>query len=212
MISKQWKAMDSNNVSSVINWPIITNAKGVCGFLGLTEYYRKVIASYGRTAKLLTEITKKYNFNWNFEAEKGFKQMKLAVITVLALPNFDIMFEIHSDALGKGVGEMLMQYKLLIAYINKAFLGSIKLCKSAYDEELMMFVLVIQHWQHCLLRRKFIVYSDKKSIRHLVQQRITKTNKQEWKAKLLGFDFEVFYKVRLENKETGTLSRKHEGV
>lgn len=74
----------------------------------------------------------------------------------------------------------------------------------------MALVLVIQHWRHYLLGRRFVVYSDQKSLKHLLQQRITTTNQQERMAKLLGFDFEVVYKVGVENKVADALSRQHE--
>lgn len=51
---------------------------------------------------------------------------------------------------------------------------------------------------------------NQKSFKHLLQRRITTANQQEWMAKLLGCDFEVIYKVGVENKIVGTLSRQHE--
>lgn len=181
------------------------------GFLGLTGYYQKFIANYGKIAKPLTELTKKEGFKWNEEAEKAFQTLKTAVTSspVLTLPNFELPFEIECDASGKGVGAVLMQMKHPIAYFSKAFTAS-KLSKSAYDKELMALVLAIQHWRHYLLGRRFVVYSDQKSLKHLLQQRITTANQQEWMAKLLGFDFEVVYKVGVENKVADALSRQHE--
>lgn len=181
------------------------------GFLGLTGYYQKFIANYGKIAKPLTELTKKEGLKWNEEAEKAFQTLKTAVTSspVLTLPNFELPFEIECDASGKGVGAVLMQMKHPIAYFSKAFTAS-KLSKSAYDKELMALVLAIQHWRHYLLGRRFVVYSDQKSLKHLLQQRITTANQQEWMAKLLGFDFEVVYKVGVENKVADALSRQHE--
>ncbi|PNX97560.1 retrotransposon-related protein, partial [Trifolium pratense] len=211
VISKAGVNVDPSKVDSVLQWPVPKNVKGVRGFLGLTGYYRKFIANYGNIAKPLTELTKKDGFQWNTAAEEAFQRLKLAVTSapVLALPNFNLPFEIECDASGKGVGAVLMQLKHPIAYFSKAFASS-KLSKSAYDKELMALVLAIQHWRHYLLGRRFIVYSDQKSLRHLLQQRITTSNQQEWMAKLLGFDFEVIYKVGVENKVADALSRKHE--
>jgi hypothetical protein len=185
----------------------------VRGFLGLTGYYRKFIVNYGKIAKPLTELTKKEGFTWNTAADEAFERLKKAVTSapVLSLPNFALPFEIECDASGKGVGAVLMQMKHPIAYFSKAF-NSSRLSKSAYDKELMALVLAIQHWRHYLLGRKFVVYSDQKSLKHLLQQRITTANQREWMSKLLGFDFEVVYKVGVENKVADALSRQHEDV
>jgi hypothetical protein len=94
-------------VSSVLNCTVLTNVKGVHGFLGLAGYYRKFIANNGRIAKPLTKLTKKDSFKSNPSAASAFEQLKIAVtsLPVLALPNFDIPFEIECDTSSKGVGQ-----------------------------------------------------------------------------------------------------------
>ncbi|XP_073220699.1 uncharacterized protein [Cicer arietinum] len=73
----------------------------------------------------------------------------------------------------------------------------------------MALVLAVQHWRPYLLGRRFVVYSDQKSLRHLLEQRITMVDQQNWIAKLLGYHFEVVYKSGLENKVVDTLSKMH---
>lgn len=94
-------AVDPLKVTSVINWPIPKNAKGVRGFLGLTRYYRKFILNYGKIAKPLTDLTKKEGFSWTESAAATFEDLKKAVSTapVLALPYFSIPFESTNTSL-----------------------------------------------------------------------------------------------------------------
>lgn len=92
------------------------------------------------------------------------------------------------------------------AYFSKA-LGEKNLTKSAYEKELMAVALAIQHWRTYLLGRKFKVYSDQKSLRQLMQQRVTKGSQQNWLAKLLGYNFDIMYKPGVENKGVDALSR-----
>lgn len=61
-------SVDPSKISSVIDWPVPKNMKGVRGFLGLTRYYGKFIKDYGKTAKPFTELTKKDGFMWNESA------------------------------------------------------------------------------------------------------------------------------------------------
>ncbi|KAJ9558566.1 LOW QUALITY PROTEIN: hypothetical protein OSB04_013180 [Centaurea solstitialis] len=180
---------------------------GVTGFSGTYGgYYRKFIRHYGCIAKPLTDLTKKDTFCWNIEAQTAFDALKQAMTTapVLAIPDFSIPFVIECDASGRGVGAVLMQHKKPMAYFSKA-LNEQNLAKSAYEREIMALVLTVQHWRSYLLGTKFCVYTDQKSLRFLLEQRITNPGQQNWVAKLLGYQFEIIYKPgRAEDGALGT--------
>ena len=61
----------------------------------------------------MTDLTKKESFKWNDEAQVMMEKMKEVMSTcpVLALPDFGIPFTLECDALGEGIGVVLMQNK-----------------------------------------------------------------------------------------------------
>lgn len=76
----------------------------------------------------------------------------------------------------------------------------------------MAVVLAIQHWRPYLLGRKFVVSTDQKSLKQLLQQRVVNADQQNWAAKLLGYDFEIVYKQGRLNRGADALSRINEGL
>lgn len=158
---------------SVTKWTTPRNVKGVRVFLGLTRYYRKFIRDYGKVAMPLTELTKKYEFQWGPITQKAFDILKEKLITtpVLALPNFNKEFLIECDTSGGEVGVIIMQGKQPIAYFSKA-LRVKNMAKSSYEKELTVVVLAIQHWRPYLLGRHFVVSTNQKSLKKFLQQKI----------------------------------------
>lgn len=53
VISRAGVTVDPTKVASVWQWPVPKTVKGVLDFLGLTGYYRKFIANYGKIKKPL---------------------------------------------------------------------------------------------------------------------------------------------------------------
>lgn len=194
LISKEGVSMDPNKIKSVVQWPTPKNVKGVRGFLGITGYYRKFIQHYGKIARPLTELTKKEGFNWNSKAQEAFETLKEMMVTapVLALPDFTKEFFIECDASGQGIGAILMQQGRPIAYFSKA-LGERNLSKSAYEKELMVVALAIQHWRPYLSGRHFTVCTDQKSLKQLLHHKISTMDQQNWATKLLGYRFDILY-------------------
>ncbi|TYK14862.1 transposon Tf2-1 polyprotein isoform X1 [Cucumis melo var. makuwa] len=80
--------------------------------------------------------------------------------------------------------------------------------RPVYERELMAVLLSVQRWRPYLLGAKFIVKTDQKSLKFLLEQRVIQPQYQKWVSKLLGYSFEVVYKPGLENKAADALSRK----
>lgn len=214
VVSQFGVAMDPSKVSSIIRWPVPKSIKAVRGFLGLTGYYRRFIKDYGKIAQPLTTLLKKETgdkFAWPDGAHNAFEALKTAVTNspVLVTPDFSRPFIIECDASGVGIGAVLHQGQRPIAYFSKGLSGQ-TLAKSTYEKELMALVLAIQHWRPYLVGRRFTVRTDHRSLRHLLQQRITTPSQQNWVAKLMGYDFEVEYKPGRVNNVADAMSRQNE--
>lgn len=212
-----------DKIQSILDWPVPINVKGVRGFLGLTGFpwsygvLRQVHQGVWQAGTTTQELTKKDNFNWGPETQQAFQTLKLLMTSapVLALPNFLKPFEIECDASGRGLGAVLMQEKQPIAFYSRA-LSTKTLAKFTYEKEIMALAISIQHWRPYLLGRTFTVFTDQKSLKHLLEQRITTPDQQNWLAKLMGYHFSIQYKPiqykpGRENRAADALSRIHEG-
>lgn len=208
-ITKEGVSTDPSKIHAVANWPQPSNLKQLRGFLGLAGYYRRFVKDFGKIAKPLNDMLKKDCFSWSDDSVSAFLTLKHALVSapVLALPDFSKPFVVETDASGKGIGVVLMQEQHPIAYISKS-LGPKQQAMSIYERELLAIVYAVQKWGTYLAHAHFIIRTDQKSIKHMLEQRLNTPFQQVWMAKLMGFDFEIHYKKGVENRAADALSRK----
>ena len=142
------------------------------------------------------------------ELKEAFEKLKMAMMTSpnLALPNFTLPFKIETDTSGYGIGDVLTQNNRPIPYFSHTLAMGDR-AKPVYERELMAVVYTNQRWKPYLLGRRFVVKTDQRSLKFLLEQRVIQPQHQRWMAKLLGYNFDVVYKPGLENKAADALSR-----
>ncbi|KAL4591834.1 hypothetical protein LXL04_004807 [Taraxacum kok-saghyz] len=211
VISGQGVAVDPEKIKAIVEWKSPATLRELRGFLGLTGYYRKFIRGYASIAAPMTDLLKKGNFYWSHEAEKSFAQLKEIMTTapILAMPDFQQVFIIETDASGYGVGAVLMQEGHPIAYYSQV-LGTRNRTKPIYEKELIAIVWAVQKWRHFLLGRHFIIRTDQKSLRFSLEQWVIRNQYQKWVCKLMGYQFKIHYKKGTTNMAADALSRKLE--
>ena len=87
-------------------------------------------------------------------------------------------------------------------------LGVSKQSWSMYEKEMLAVVEAIRVWRPYLLRRRFIIQTDQRSLKYLLEQRITMPEQHKWVAKLLGYDYEIQYQPGRENSAADAISRR----
>jgi hypothetical protein len=125
IVSHEGVKVEPNNIKAMMDWPIPKTLNNLRGFLGLTGYYHKFVLNYGRITTPLTTLTKKDEFSWTLEATKSFEQLKevMCKAPVLTTPDFTKTFIVECDALGNGIGVVLMQEGRPLAFESRPLKG-----------------------------------------------------------------------------------------
>lgn len=80
-----------------------------------------------------------------------FQQLKKATSStlVLALPRFDQLFVVETDACDTGLGAVLMQLEQSMAFLSKA-LGDRNQHLSIYEMKFLALIMVVDQWRSYL--------------------------------------------------------------
>ena len=60
--------------------------------------------------------------------------------------------------------------------------------------ELLAIVKVVTKWKHYLSSKEFVIRTDQRSLRHLLEQKSVSTTQQRWASKLSGLNYRIEYK------------------
>ncbi|GJZ31465.1 putative reverse transcriptase domain-containing protein [Tanacetum coccineum] len=158
----------------------------------------------------MTKLTQKsVKFDWGEKAEAAFQllKQKLCSAPIFALPEGSENFVVYCDASHKGLGAVLMQREKVIAYASH----QLKVHEKNYtthDLELGAVVFALKMWRHYLYGTKCVVFTDHKSLQHILDQKELNMRKRRWLELLSDYDCEIRYHLEKENMVADALSRK----
>ncbi|GKC30489.1 ty3-gypsy retrotransposon protein [Tanacetum coccineum] len=158
-------------------------------------------------------LLQKDGFKWGEIEAKDYADLKqhLSKAPFLGLPDFDQIFVVEADASGDGIRAVLLQNNRPISYFSRK-LGPRMRMAATYQKELFAIVKAVYKWRQYLIGRWFIIRTDHKSIKELMQQVIQTPLQQKYVRKLMGFDFSIEYKPGASNQVADALFRMYEEV
>ncbi|GJU07959.1 putative reverse transcriptase domain-containing protein [Tanacetum coccineum] len=101
---------------------------------------------------------------------------------ILALPEGSEDFIAYCDASKKGLGAVLMQREKVISYASR----QLKIHEKNYtthDLELGAVVFALKIWRHYLYGTKCTVFTDHKSLQHILDQKELNMRQRRWKER-----------------------------
>ncbi|GJW71484.1 putative reverse transcriptase domain-containing protein [Tanacetum coccineum] len=119
---------------------------------------------------------------------------------ILALPEGSKDFVVYCDASHKGLGAVLMQREKVIAYAS--------LYEKNYTThylELGSVVFALKIWRHYLYGTKCTVFTDHKSLQHILDQKELNMRQRRWLELLIEAQIEDLKPENLENEDVGEL-------
>jgi hypothetical protein len=103
------------------------------------------------------KLTKKDAFSWTLEATKSFEQLKEVMCNgpVFTTPEFTKTFIVKCDALGNGIGVVLMQEGSPLDFQSQPLNGK-DLHKPIYEKEMMEIIHALKKWCPYIIGRNFV--------------------------------------------------------
>ncbi|GJR36802.1 putative reverse transcriptase domain-containing protein [Tanacetum coccineum] len=202
--------VDPAKIESIKDWASPKSPMEIRQFLGLAGYYRRFIEGFSKIAKPMTKLTqKKVKFDWGDKEEAAFQllKQKLCSAPILALPDGSEDFIAYCDASIKGLGAVLMQREKVIAYASR----QLKIHEKNYtthDLELGAVVFALKIWRHYLYGTKCTVFTDHKSLQHILNQKELNMRQRRWLELLSDYDCDIRYHPGKANVVADALSRK----
>ncbi|GKA18280.1 putative reverse transcriptase domain-containing protein, partial [Tanacetum coccineum] len=178
VIDSQGILVDPAKIESIKDWASPKIPTEIHQILGLADYYRRFIEGFLKIAKSMTKLI------W------GSKD-----------------FVVYCDASIKGLGTVLKQREKVIAYASR----QLKIHEKNYtthDLELGAVVFALKIWRHYLYGTKCTVFTDHKSLQHILDQKELNMRQYHWLELLSDYDCEIRYQPGKANVDADALSRK----
>ena len=225
VVSGKGISTNPKKVEAVAKWPSPKTVYDVRSFLGFVGYYGRFIKNFSRISKPIREVitglenqskraAKKTHIDWTDAANTAFEQLKTMCVStpILAYPNYQLPFSLHTDSSTDGLGAVLYQKQngkqRVIAYASR----SVSKAESNYPAHKLEFLAlkwaVCEKFHEYLYGSKpFEVFTDNNPLTYVLTSAKLDACGQRWVAKLANYNFSIKYRCGISNTEADALSR-----
>lgn len=231
VVSEEGIETDPAKIDKVRNWPSPSKAEELRSFLAFAGYYRRFIKDFSKISRPLADLlpptsTKRgpkkkplKEWKWTEQEQKAFDNLKVTLSSppILAYPNFEIPFELHTDASTKGLGAVLYQQqgdtKRVIAFASRAVSKAEQNYSAFRLEYLALKWAITEKFSDYLTNNHFSVLTDSNPLTYILTSAKLDATGQRWASALGQYNFDISYRSGLRNADADGMSRyPHEKI
>ena len=193
-------------VQAICNLEPPTSVKQVRKFIGMVNFYRDMWRKRSELLAPLTRLTSKdAKFKWTEVEQKAFEDIKriLSRETLLAYPDFNKPFVIHTDASKTQLGAVISQEGKPIAFYSRKLSDAQKRYTTT-EQELLSIVETLKEFRNILLGHQITVYTDH---RNLTFKNFNTDRVMRWRLAIEEYSPELIYIKGEKNVVADALSR-----
>ncbi|MGL5709134.1 MAG: reverse transcriptase domain-containing protein, partial [Aeromonas sp.] len=198
-----------DRAQGIINFTKPKNRRGLQRFLGCINYDRMFIKNITSQTRPLYKILERDKFEWHEDEIQAFEKLKenWKKELYLRIPDMNIRFELETDASNVGIGGVLMQDSLPIAYISRS-LTKAEQKYSITEKEVLAALWSMEKLRYYLTGRIFDLITDHKAMIELKKKLEFGSNRiYRWFQRLENFQFVVKYREGVKMVASDALSR-----
>ena len=225
VVSGKGISTNPKKIEAVSKWPTPRTVYDVRSFLGFVGYYKRFIKNFSKITKPIREVitglenqskraAKKTYIGWSDAADTAFEHLKAMCVStpILAYPNYQLPFTLHTDSSTDGLGAVLYQKQdgkmRVIAYASR----SVSKAEANYPAHKLEFLAlkwaVCEKFHEYLYGSKpFEVFTDNNPLTYVLTSAKLDSCGQRWVAKLANYNFSIKYRCGVSNTEADALSR-----
>ena len=233
LVSQHGYCMEPKATSVVQMWKHTTPSTvgDVRKLVGLLGVYRRHIKNFSQQAKPIYDLLKEENgkvgekknvrssrnpVQWTSEHQRALESLidQITSPPILAYPEYDAPFIVHTDASQEGLGAVLYQEQQgtirVIAYASRTLTPAEKNyhLHSGKLEFLALKWAVTEHFRDYLYYApKFVVYTDNNPLTYVLSSAKLNATGLRWVGELSEFNFEIKYRPGRVNIDADCLSR-----
>ncbi|KAL2607424.1 hypothetical protein R1flu_025997 [Riccia fluitans] len=214
IISKDGLLPDPAKIDAILQMEAPGDLKEGQRFIGAVGYYRRFIRDFAHIAlPLFGLLQTDQTFEWSKDCQVAFDLLRNALVSspILAVPDWNKPFHVHTDASSFAIGAVLAQpvngnRDHPIAYISRKLIPAERNYTTT-ERETLAIVWATSKFDHHLKANKVKFITDHRAIVDLVRKPNPAGRLARWILALQELDFEVLYNPGKQHVVPDMLSR-----